>query len=67
MEQVQVNTTTIEKVKKGDIFRMPGKTRVYVADGYNRFTRKYSAYRWDDINHPFEKRKGTIVEIDFDF
>lgn len=94
-----MNITTIEKVKKGDYFKvlragdvstlemeMPhaGKSittkvicpanakrvegySVQVADGYNRSTKKYSYYRWDDINHYGEKKKGTQVLVDFDF
>lgn len=62
-----MQTIAIERVKKGDYFRFPGKQRVYVADGYNRFTKKWTAYRFDDIGHFVEKRKGTFVEIDFDF
>jgi hypothetical protein len=40
---------------------------VQVADGYNRSTKKYSYYRHSDINHFGEKKKGTLVLIDFDF
>lgn len=57
----------IEKVKKRDFFRLPGRDRVYVAEGYCRFNKKYSGMRWDDINHYIYKRKGTLVEINFDF
>jgi hypothetical protein len=62
-----METTTIEKVKKGDYFRMPNKKTVYVFDGYNRHTRKYSYYKYHDVNSFGEKKKGTIVEINFDF
>lgn len=68
LEEEEIKTVPIEKVKKGDYFRFPrGYQRVYVADGYNRSTRKYSYYRFDDINHFGEKKKGTVVEIGFDF
>lgn len=53
--------TTIENIKKGN-----GKS-ILVADGYNRSTKKYSYYRYDDINHFGEKKKGTLVIIDPDF
>ena len=59
--------TTIEKVKKGNYFRLENRTTVYIADGYNRSTKKYSAYSYMDINHFIEKKKGTIVEIDFEY
>ena len=59
--------TTIEKVQKGDYFRFPNTTRVYVRDDYSRTCQKYGYYRFDDVNHTGYKKKGTIVEIDFDF
>lgn len=60
------NLRPIERVKKGEYFKLNGKT-VYVADGYNRSTKKYSAFRFDDVNHFIEKKKGTRVEVEFDF
>jgi hypothetical protein len=62
-----MTTTTIEKVKKGDLFRLIGQQTVRVADGYNRMTRKYSFIKFDDICAFGEREKGTMVEIDFDF
>jgi len=62
-----MNTTTIDKLKKGDYFRLPGKQRVYVRKEYSREAKKYEASRFDDVNHFIYKKKGTIVEIDFDF
>lgn len=59
--------STIEKVKKGDYFRFPGRKPVYVADGYNRHTRKYSAHKFDDVNTFAERKRGCVVEIDFEF
>lgn len=55
----------IEKVKKGDYFRMKETSPVYVADGYNRSTKKYSSYRIDNISTFKELKKGTIVITDF--
>jgi hypothetical protein len=59
--------TAIEKVKKGDYFRLKVNGPVYVADGYNRSTRKYSAFKFDDINAFVERKKGVIVFTGFDF
>ncbi len=59
--------TNIESLKKGDIFRIAKAKRVLVYDGYNRSTKKYSAYAYDDINHFVEKKKGTKIEVGFDF
>jgi hypothetical protein len=55
--------TTIEKLKVGDLFKLPGRERVYVRGGYNHSIKKYSATRYDDIGHYIEKKTGTIVEI----
>jgi hypothetical protein len=63
----EVKTTTVEKLKTNDYFRLVGGKSVLVFKGYNRSTKKYQYCRWEDINHFGEKMKGTIVEIDFDF
>lgn len=59
----------IESLKKGDYFRLLGfKSKdVKVFDGYNRSTRKYSYYSFNDINKFGEKKKGTLVNVGFDF
>jgi hypothetical protein len=59
--------TTIDKVKKGDYFRLKIDGPVYVAQGYNRNTRKYSASKFDDVNAFTEKKKGFTVYVDFTF
>lgn len=58
---------TIEKLKKGQYFKLINGSAVLVFDGYNRFTRKYSYYRFDDINRFGEKKKGTLIITDFEF
>jgi hypothetical protein len=63
----QTATVAINKLRKGDYFQLPGKDRVYVYDGYCRFTLMYSAFRFDDINHFIYKKKNTLVVTDFEF
>lgn len=51
----QIITTTISKIKKGDIFcivKSNGRPSpiVYVRDEYDRHFGKYYAYCYDDIN-----------------
>lgn len=51
----KIETTTINKIKKGDFFclvKSNGKASpiVYVRDDYDRHFGKYYAYRFDDIN-----------------
>jgi len=65
--------TTIEKVKKGDYFKLLFKggrvsAQVYVAQGYNHQARKYWYVPFNDVlGGGFGKKKGTTVVIDFDF
>ncbi|MBN9482192.1 MAG: hypothetical protein BGO70_16590 [Bacteroidetes bacterium 43-93] len=62
-----MQTSVIEALKKGSFFKMPGKKPVYIKDDYNRTLKKYSAYKFDDVNAYRHLKKGTIVEIGFDF
>lgn len=58
----------INKLKKGDFFKRNDSTAiVWVYDGYNRFTKKYSAHKFDDFCHYMEFKKGKEVFIDFEF
>lgn len=59
--------TPIEKVKRKMFFSLPGKKSIYVADGFNRNTKKYEAYRADDINSFRQFKKGTLVNTQIDF
>jgi hypothetical protein len=62
------DTTTIEKVKKGDYFKLkPESNIVYVRGDYNRFTKRYEAYKFEDINSFREFKKGKEVIIGFTF
>lgn len=61
----------IQKLKKGEFFKRVSThatfNGVWVFDGYNRYTRKYSAYSFNDINKFMEFKKGTLVLVDFTF
>ena len=58
----------IQDLKKGDYFKLKKDTSiVYVYDGYNKSTKKYSAYKFSDINAYTEKKKNTVVFVNFDF
>lgn len=60
---VQINT-----LKKGSYFKLNADTSIiWVYDGYNRSTGKYSAYKFDDINSFREFKKGKEVFINFEF
>lgn len=59
---------TIESVKIGDLFKLKENSSVvYVKGEYNRFAKKYTAHKWEDINHHIYKKKGTLVFVDFEF
>lgn len=67
LDYSQFGTVAIELLKKGDIFRLVGKNTVYVKERYNRELKKYEYSKWDDISAYSSKKKGTLVEIGFDF
>ena len=57
----------IEKVKKGDFVRMPSGKKVYIFKGYDRSLRKYELQDYWDISNFKYIKKGTKIEIGFDF
>lgn len=64
--------TTLNKVKKGDYFTLkpienPLENQVYIRDDYDRETKKYSYYKFSDINRFGEKKGTTTVYINFTF
>lgn len=63
-----MKTTTIDKLKKGDYFkRKPDSKTVHVYDGYNRHSKKYDSYKFEDVSSFISLKKGTTVYTDFDF
>ena len=64
--------TTISQLKKGDFFTLipieePKESQVYVRDEYNRSTKKYEAYKFEDISDFREFKGDKKVYIDFYF
>ena len=65
--------TYISELPKGTYFRLvhPGTLKVsptvYVRDDYDPSTKKYSAYRFDDVCHSQEFKGSRLVCIDFTF
>jgi hypothetical protein len=66
---------TLKQVKRGDFFKLVNivsgivsltKT-VYVKGGYNRSTRKFDFWKFDDINATRELPGARPVSIDFEF
>lgn len=64
--------TTISQIKKDTFFTLkpveePKESQVYVRGDYNRSTKKYEAYKFEDINDFREFKGDKKVYIDFYF
>lgn len=58
----------INELKKGEFFKRKENSKdVFVHDGYNRSTKKYSSFKFEDISAFMEFKKGTKVFVDFEF
>lgn len=58
----------IEKVKTGTFFKLkPESNIVYIRSGYNRSTKRYEAYKYDDTNSFREFKKGKQIIVGFTF
>lgn len=60
---------TIRELKKGEFFRLRDTetSPVWVRDGYVPELRKYSTYKFDNINHEQARKGDTIVFVGFTF
>lgn len=61
--------TILKNVKRGDFFRLTNSTTapVWVRGEYNRSSRKYECYKYEDSNYWSEFRGSRVVWIDFEF
>ena len=61
--------TELRKVRVGEFFRLAEseKAPVWVRDEYNRSSRKYEAYNYDNVNHWSEFGGTRKVYVDFCF
>lgn len=57
----------IQNLPKGEYFRFKINGPVWVRDDYDRSSKSYQAYKFDDINHFTYKKKGTSVYYGFNF
>lgn len=67
-----LNFTTMEKIKdlkKGDYFKLQNKetATVYVRGEYDRSSKKYSCYRYDDVAAERFFSGDKEVYVDFEF
>lgn len=61
--------TTIKDIKKGDFFRLKDSesATVWVRDEYDKSSKKYWVYKFDDVNHGKEVKGTQKVFTEFTF
>lgn len=59
----------IRELKKGEFFRLTDRENapVWVRGEYIREVKKYSTYKYDDVNHESLRSGGKIVVVGFTF
>lgn len=62
-----IKVEQLTKQKEKYFKRKQSAKTVYVFSGYNRSTKKYSAFKHDDVNSFMEFKKGTEVFVGFYF
>lgn len=55
----------ISELKKGELFRLPNQSVVYVRDKYDRTTKRYSCYKYEDVCFERFFKGDKLVEVDF--
>lgn len=62
-------TTTIRQLKKGEFFRLRDceTSPVWVRGEYIPEAKKYSTYKFDDVNHEILRKGDFVVFCDFTF
>lgn len=61
--------TELRNVKHGDFFRLSNSETapVWVRGDYNRSSKKFEAYKYDNVNYWNELRGSRVVFVDFEF
>lgn len=63
----------LKDIKKGDFFTLknygefPDENKVYVKGDFDRSSKKYSVYKFSDVNNETFKKGDLIVFTDFIF
>ena len=62
-------TAAIKDLKRGEYFRLTDSDTapVWVRGEYSREAKKYSAHRFDDVNHERLMRGDRLVRVGFTF
>lgn len=58
---------TMKELKKGDYFKLKENGRVYVRDEYDRSSKKYMYYDFDDVCKYHLAKGSKLVIEDFEF
>ena len=58
---------TLKDIKRGEYFKLKENGKVYVRDEYDRSTKKYLYYDFDDVNNWHEAKGSRTVIVDFTF
>lgn len=61
--------TELRNVKQGDFFRLANSDTapVWVRGDYNRSSKKFEVYKYNNVNYWNEFRGSRIVFVDFEF
>lgn len=62
-----MKTAKIETLKNGEFIRRIGGKEVFTKQAYCRFNKKYQIDSENDISRAKYLKKGTLVEIDFEY
>lgn len=57
----------ISELKRGEFFRLPKQSVVYVRDKYVRELKKYSCHKYEDVCAERFFKGDKLVEVDFEF
>lgn len=60
-------TSTIKAEKKGEFIRFKVDGPVWVRSDYDKATKKFCCYKFDDVNHCTYKSGATVCFSGFDF
>lgn len=57
----------LRKVKQGEFFKLNENGRIYIRGYYERSSKRYEAYWFDDVNHESFIKGSRIVIVDFEY
>lgn len=65
------NITNLKDLKKGELFKRVSKkgigTAVYVRGDYDKSSKTYECYKYEDINSFINLKGNSVVCVEFEF